>query len=222
MQRYPGDFPVGVKVAYVPADHEIRVDIDLPLLGAVPELDSAEYLVTKKELRYKRLTTPARNKRYQKVVAQMALRTLRCIFAADRGGLVHQVVCNGYVDTINTATGQPAHWCLVSVMVPREEFAGLDLANVDPEECLAYLHAKISKTPEKYQPVQPIIEYPWDDLHYADEADALVGLDGVKDLLELDGYEFEDLILQLCKAIPEFDEVRKLARGKTGESTWSR
>jgi restriction system protein len=216
MQRYPGDFPVGVKAAFMPADQELRVDVDLPLLSAVPEQESAEYLVTRKELRYKKLTVPARSKRYQKVVAQMALRTIRCIFTADRSRLVRQVVCNGYVDTINLATGQPAHWCLVSVMVPREEFDSLDLANVDPQECLAYLHAKVSKTPEKYQPVQPIIEYPWDDLHYADEADALASLDSVKNLLGLDGYEFEDLIVRLCKEIPEFDEVRKTRTRQDG------
>jgi hypothetical protein len=34
-------------------------------------------------------------------------------------------------------------------------------------------------------------------------------IDSVKNLLELDGYEFEDLILLLFKAIPDFDEVRK-------------
>ena len=44
----------------------------------------------------------------QLVIAQMALCTLRGIFIADRGGLVRTVACNGYVDTINTATGKPA------------------------------------------------------------------------------------------------------------------
>jgi restriction system protein len=209
VQRYPSDFPTGVKVAYLPADSELRVDVDLPLMTAIPELESAEYLVTKKQLKYKKLTAAARNKLYQQVVAQMALRTLRCVFAADRSGLVREAACNGYVDTVNTATGQDAHWCLVSVQVARGEFERLDLARVEPLDCLAYLHAKISKTPEKYQPVQPIIEYPWDDLHYAEEMDAAAGLDSVQNLLDLDGYEFEQLILKLCQAIPEFDEVRR-------------
>ena len=209
VQRYPSDFPTGVKVAYLPADRELRIDIDLPLMPAITELESAEYLVTKKELKYKKLTAAARNKVYQQVVAQMALRTLRCVFAADRRGLVLEAACNGYVDTIDTATGQDAHWCLVSVQVPRAEFERLDLARVDPMDCLAYLHAKVSKTPEKYQPVQPIIEYPWDDLHYADELDAAAGLDSVQNLLDLDGYEFEQLLVKLCQEIPEFDEVRR-------------
>lgn len=209
VQRYPSGFPTGVKVAYLPPDRELRIDIDLPLMTAIPELESAEYLITKKELKYKKLTPAARNKLYEQVVAQMALRTLRCVFTADREGLVLEAACNGYVDTTDTATGQDAHWCLVSVQVPRTEFERLDLARVDPLDCLAYLHAKISKTPEKYQPVQPIIEYPWDDLHYAEELDAAAGLDSVQNLLDLDGYEFEQLLVKLCQEIPEFDEVRR-------------
>ena len=209
VQRYPSDFPTGVRVAYLPADRELRIDIDLPLVRAIPQLESAEYLPTKKELKHKRLTAPARNELYQQVVAQMALRTLRCIFIADRDGLILEAACNGYVDTIDTATGQDAHLCLVSIQVPRVEFERLDLARVDPMDCLAYLHAKVSKTPEKYQPVQPIIEYPWDDLHYADELDAAAGLESVQNLLDLDGYEFEQLLVKLCQAIPEFDEVRR-------------
>jgi restriction system protein len=209
VQRYPSDFPTGVKVAYLPPDRELRIDIDLPLMTAIPELESAEYQTTKKELKYKKLTAAVRNKLYQQVVAQMALRTLRCVFAADREGLILEAACNGYVDTIDTATGQDAHWCLVSVQVPRAEFERLDLARVDPLDCLAHLHAKVSKTPEKYQPVQPIIEYPWDDLHYAEELDAAAGLDSVQNLLDLDGYEFEQLLVKLCQKIPEFDEVRR-------------
>lgn len=208
-QRYPSDFPTSVKIAYLPAEQQLVTDIDLPLLEAVPEMMSCEYLVTKKTLRYKTLSASARNSLYQLIVAQMALRTVRAVFAADRGRLTRTVACNGYVDTINTATGKDAHWCVVSVRVTRERFDELDLARVEPPDCLAYLDAKISRTPEKCLPVQPIIEYPWDDLPYSAELDSLAGLDTVQNLLDLDGYEFEKLILQLFEAIPEFDEVRR-------------
>lgn len=208
-QRYPSDFPTGVKVAYLPAEHQLVADIDLPMLDAIPELASCEYQPTKKAFKYTRMREPARNALYQLVIAQMALRTLRSLFLADGGRLAGAVVCNGYVDTINSATGQPAHWCLVSVEVKREMFETLDLTLVKPLDCLAYLHAKISRTPEKCSPVQPILDYPWDDLPYSDELDAVASLDTVQNLLDLDGYEFERLIVQLFEAIPVFDEVRR-------------
>jgi restriction system protein len=72
---------------------------------AIPALESAEYLVTKKELKYKKLAAAGRNEIYQQVVAQMALLALHCVFAADREGVILEAACNGYVDTVNAATG---------------------------------------------------------------------------------------------------------------------
>jgi restriction system protein len=216
-QRYPSDFPTGLKVAYLPAGRQLVADIDLPLLDAIPDLILCEYQPTRKVLKYAKMREPARNVLYQNVIAQMALRTIRSLFLADRGGIVEKFACNGYIDTINSATGQPAHWCLVTVEVERVEFEGLDLARVDPLDCLAHLHAKVSRTPEKCTPVQPILDYPWDDLPFSDEADAAAGLDTVQNLLDLDGYEFERLMVQLCEAMPYFDEVRRTrSRGDGG------
>lgn len=210
VQRYPSDFPTGVQASYYPAERQLRVRVDLPLLAAIPKFASAEYKPIKKELQHKKLSPTDRKKLYQAVVAQMALRTVRSVFVADRSGMVNEVVCDGYVDTVNTATGQNVRWCLVSVQVPRDEFAGLvlDAQQFDPVECLGYLHAKVSQTPEKYQPVQPILDYPWDDLPYAEETDATADLDQTQNLVGMNGYEFERLLLRLFQAIPEFDEVR--------------
>jgi hypothetical protein len=58
VQRYPTGFPTGTKVAYLPPDRELRIDIDLPLMTAIPELEAAEYLITKKELKYKSSAWP--------------------------------------------------------------------------------------------------------------------------------------------------------------------
>lgn len=47
------------------------------------------------------------------------------------------------------------------------------------------------------------------DLHYAEELDAAAGLDSTQNLLDLDGYGFEQLLVKLFQVIPEFDEVRR-------------
>jgi restriction system protein len=110
------------------------------------------------------------------------------------------------------STPQPARTCTGAWSACRSLVAISSywtLAESTRSTVLTYLHAKVSKTPEKYQPVQPIIEYPWDDLHYAEELDAAAGLDSVQNLLDLDGYEFEQLLVKLCQEIPEFDEVRR-------------
>jgi restriction system protein len=125
MQDHPSGFPTGVKVAYLPAKQQIIADIDLPLLDVLPEMASCEYLPTKRVLRQKPVGVQARNALYQSIISQLALRTVRTIFAADQSGLAQTVACNGYVDAINTATGQPVYWCLVSLKVTQEEFGQL-------------------------------------------------------------------------------------------------
>lgn len=215
--RYPADFPTTVKVAYLPVEGRLMVDIDLPLLDAMPEEKACEYVASKMALRYKALTQQERNALYNEVIGQMALRTIRSVFLADRQRRLETVVCNGYVDSINTATGQQAHWCLISVEVNRDVFDGLNLSQVKPLDCLSYLRAKVSRTPHRYHPVQPIIDYPWNDLPYADELDAAIDLDTTQNLLDLDGFEFERLMVQLFSAIPVITEVKPTrSRGDGG------
>lgn len=215
--RYPVDFPTDVKVAYQPVEACLMVDIDLPLMEAMPEQKACEYLTTRKALKYKALTQQERQTLYHLVIGQMALRTVRAVFLSDRGRRLERIVCNGYVDTINAATGRQVHWCLISVEVSRDVFDGLDLSRVKPLDCLAYLQAKVSRSPHQYHPVQPIIEYPWDDLPYAEEIDAAIDLDSTQNLLDLDGFEFERLMVQLFSAIPAFTEVRPTrSRGDGG------
>src|SRR5262249_12970985 len=101
-RRYPADFPAGIKVAYQPVENRLMVDLDLPLFEAVPEQSSCEYLTTRKTFKYKPLKLQERNTLYNKVIAQMALRTLRSVFLADRERRLGTVVCNGFVDAIDT------------------------------------------------------------------------------------------------------------------------
>ncbi len=206
-QRYPQGFPTNLRAAYVSAERRLFVEIELPLLDAVPTLRACEYQLRNKK--FKDYTVPVTERKaiYLQIIAQMMLRTLRTVFLADRHEKVCVVVCNGIVDTINRATGQPARPFLSSVQVTAEQFGELNLTQVDPLDCLTYLHAKTSRTPEKLVPVQPIIDYPWDDLPYADELDAAIDLDSCQNVLDLDGYEFERLMRQLFEAIG-FTEVR--------------
>jgi restriction system protein len=81
----PQRFPTGTKVVYLPAEREVVADFDLPLLDAIPKMASCEYQTTKKVLKHKPLSAQARNTLYQLVIAQMARRTLRCIFPRRPG-----------------------------------------------------------------------------------------------------------------------------------------
>ena len=69
------------------------------------------------------------------------------LFEADQTRHLDTIVFNGYVDTIDSATGQPSKPRLISFRTTRDTFLALDLAQVEALACLKGLNASVSKTP---------------------------------------------------------------------------
>ena len=134
---------------------------------------------------------------YTSVVAQVALRTLHEIIEADRLGLAETIVYNGFVDTVDAATGRPIKPTLVSVRTTRDTFLELDLARVEPTACLRHLGASFSKSPAELAPVRPVLEFDMVDKRFVTETDVLSGLDQRPNLMDLTPSEFESLITNL-------------------------
>lgn len=134
---------------------------------------------------------------YASVVAQVTLRTLHELFEADRASKLETIVFNGYVDTIDPATGQPSSPHLVTVRVAQDTFSALQLANVEPTACLKGLNASVSKSPAELVPVRPILEFDMVDPRFIQESDVLGALDQRPNLMELSPRDFESLITNL-------------------------
>ena len=134
---------------------------------------------------------------YASVVAQTTIRTLHELFEADRGTKLETIVFNGYVDTIDPATGKAIKPHLVTVRASRETFLQLDLGQVEPLACLKGLNATVSKSPSELVPVRPILEFDMVDPRFIQESDVLGALDERPNLMELSPRDFEALITNL-------------------------
>ena len=134
---------------------------------------------------------------YSSVVAQTTIRTMHELFEADRGSKLETIVFNGYVDTIDPATGKPVLPNLVTVRASRDTFLQLDLRNVEPLACLKGLNASVSKSPSELLPVRPILEFDMVDPRFIQESDVLGALDQRPNLMELSPRDFESLITNL-------------------------
>jgi restriction system protein len=134
---------------------------------------------------------------YSSVVAQLTLRTVGELFAADTAGHIDSIVFNGVVDTIDPGSGQPIRPCLITLRTTREVFNQLDLARVEPLACLKHLSASVSKSPAELVPVRPVLEFSMVDPRFIAESDALSLLDERPNLLELTPGEFEVLVQNL-------------------------
>ncbi|NCC35262.1 MAG: restriction endonuclease [Chloroflexia bacterium] len=196
-RRSPDDFPQQVKVAYVPESKQVVIAYDLPLLDVVPDIASYKYVKANDEIVAIPRPPSQRATLYTAVLAQITLRTLYEIFTADDVGHVETVIFNGYIATIDRATGQPERPCVVTVRTSREAFSRINLAQVDPLVCLKGLHATVSKNPAERIPVRPVLEFSMVDARFVDEIDVLSGLDQRPNLMELTPTEFEALIANL-------------------------
>jgi len=194
---YPESFPCQHRMAFVPESKQLVVELELPSLEVVPAVRRYKYVRARDAV--EESTRPASQIKslYAQVVAQTTLRTLHELFEADRSQHLETTVFNGYVNTIDPATGRPIKPHLVSLRTTREAFLALDLANVEPLACLKGLNASVSKSPSELLPVRPVLEFDMVDPRFIQESDVLGTLDQRPNLMELSPKEFESLISNL-------------------------
>ncbi len=194
---YPDGFSRTHKLAFVPESRQLVVEYELPPMSVVPAIKSHKYVKARDAIEDTSRPATQVKRLYSLVVAQTALRSLHELFGADRDAKIESIVFNGYVDTIDPATGKTIAPHLVTVRVSRDTFLALDLANVEPLACLKGLNASVSKSPSELIPVRPILEFDMVDPRFVQESDILGTLDQRPNLMELSPRDFESLITNL-------------------------
>lgn len=176
--------------------HLVVVDYKLPPLDIVPHASSYKVDKTTADLVPIKRTTAERNGIYQSLVAQVTLLCLRAVFGPEADTL-RTVVFNGFVESVDVASGHLTQACLISVRVTSTQFHALQLHQVDPVACLRALHAAVSPRPSELVAVQPIMRLDMTDSRFVTEDDVLSSLQTRPNLLELTPSEFESLITNL-------------------------
>lgn len=194
---YPEGFPKTYRMAFVPESKQLVIEYELPTLDAIPTDKQYRYIKARDAIESSDRPASWVKTIYSSVVAQTTIRTLHEIFEADRDAKIDTIVFNGYVKTIDPATGKPITPHLVTVRASRDAFLQLDLRNVEPLACLKGLNASVSKSPSELVPVRPILEFDMVDPRFIQESDVLGSLDERPNLMELTPGEFESLITNL-------------------------
>jgi restriction system protein len=194
---YPDGFPQGYRIAFVPESRQLVVEYELPTVAIVPAVRQYKYVKARDAVEDSPRPATQIKALYAQVVAQTTLRTIHELFEADRHDRLETIVFNGFVNTIDPATGQPVKPHLVTVRTSKDLFAQLGLGNVDPLACLKGLNASVSKSPSELVPVRPILEFDMVDPRFIQESDVLGQLDERPNLMELSPGEFESLITNL-------------------------
>jgi restriction system protein len=104
---------------------------------------------------------------------------------------------NGWVNSINKATGKEENNCILSIQAEKAEFMGIDLANVDPRTCFQTLKGVASSKLSSLTPIQPILQINRNDKRFVESYEVANQIDTSTNLAAMDWEDFENLIREL-------------------------
>lgn len=198
---YPDGFPHEFRAAYVPESKQLVIDYELPPSTVVPNVVEHRYVKAKDEIQQKPKKLTEIRKLYQDIVAATTLRTCHELLESDQAGHLDVIVFNGFVQTIDPATGKDVRPCLVSLRVTRERFTEIDLSRIDKTVCLRNLGAQVSPQPYEIQPVKPLVDFDMVDKRFVEQSDVLSDLESRSNLMDLNPFEFENFVGNLFKQL---------------------
>jgi restriction system protein len=196
-QGWPEGLPRQLAASYSGPERRLVLNWELPPFSIVPETSVVRYMPGAD--RDKEVARPIGERRtvYRDLLAQCLLLVLREVFGADRSEVLDSVVLNGFVDDTDPATGHRTQTFVATAMVDRADFTAVNLAQVDPVDCLVDgLHGELSARPDRRTPVAPV--------RLPGEAGRGVVSHGggeEPDLFAMDPLEFEELVAELFRAM---------------------
>ncbi len=195
--EYPHYFPQEFNLDYNPETKILIVDYSLPSVENIPKLKEVKYVKSRDELVEIFLSESEVNKLYDRLIYQITLRTIHEIYESDVINAIDSVVFNGYVESINKATGQTVTACIVSIQANRQEFMSINLVNVDPKACFKNLKGVGSSKLHSLTPIAPILNISREDKRFISSYEVAGELDETCNLAAMDWEDFEHLIREL-------------------------
>jgi restriction system protein len=195
--KYPDSFPKDFDLEYNPETTIIIVEYLLPSLDCFPTLTEVRYIATKKEMKENYLSESQVNKMFDESIYKITLRTIHELFEADEANALLAVIFNGWVDSINKATGKMVTNCIVSIQVQKNEFLEINLSNIDPRTCFKNLKGIGCSKLSGMAAIQPIAQINKADNRFISPQEVIDKLNEGDNLAAMDWQDFEHLIREI-------------------------
>jgi len=195
--NYPNDFPRTFHLDYNPETGMLIVNYSLPNINLMPRIKEVKYVKSKNELVEVPLVESTVNKMYDSVVYQITLRTLHELFESDVDSMIEAIVLNGWVESIDTATGKNVNRCIISIQTNRQEFSQIDLAKVDPKACFKKLKGIGSSALHSWTAIAPIVNINREDKRFVQGYEVAKDLEESFNLAGMPWEDFEHLVREL-------------------------
>lgn len=195
--KYPDSFPQNFELEYNPNNRILIIEYQLPPFDAFPTIKEVKYIATRKELKESCMSESQLNKMFDESMYKITLRTIHEIFEADSANAIEAVSFNGWVKSINKATGKENNNCILTIQVKKDEFLEIDLSRIDPKICFKNLKGVASSKLSSLTPVKPILQLSKRDKRFVDSYDVANSVDNSTNLAAMDWKDFEHLIREL-------------------------
>jgi restriction system protein len=199
--EYPESFPQGNILSFNQSSGVLIVDFELPNQSSFPAIKEVKYVAARQQFQEVPVSDTWLKKTYDEVLYQIALRTIYEIYRADESEVIKSVVFNGWVQSIDKATGVETHGCILSVQASREEFLEINLSQVEPKACFRKLKGVSSSKLTELTPVRPILSISREDHRFVEGYAVAESLDDRTNLAAMDWLDFENLIRELFEQV---------------------
>lgn len=195
--KYPDSFPQDFELEYNPENKILIIEYQLPSIEMLPKIKEVKYIASRKELKENYISETQQTKMFDDTIYKITLRTLQELFEADKANALEAISFNGWVRSFNKATGKEENNCIMSIQVKKEEFVGIDLANVDPKICFRTLKGVASSKLSSLTPIQPILQISKVDKRFIEGHEVAKNLNDETNIAAMDWEDFEHLIREL-------------------------
>ena len=195
--EYPDYFPQEWDIDYQAESKILIVDYSLPDIENLPVTKEVKYVISRDEFTETHLSRAVLNKLYDGLLYQIALRTIHELYEADVVNALDSVVFNGWVDSVDKATGQDVNSCIMSVQASKDEFLAINLSRVDPKACFKQLKGVGSSKLHGLSPVAPIVNIDKTDRRFTSAYEVVDEIGEFDNLAAMDWQDFENLIREV-------------------------
>ncbi len=197
LSDFPDDSRRKLNLEYVPATKILIVDYLLPAPDDLPRVKELKYVKSRDEEVEVYFSEKEFNEIHDDVLYQICLRSLYELFETDDANALSAVVYNGWIESVDKATGNDTKACVMSVHAKKEEFQKINLARVDPKACFKALKGIGSSTLHSLTPIAPVLKISRDDKRFVASYEVAGQLDERTNLAAMDWEDFEHLIREL-------------------------
>lgn len=193
--EYPDSFPKGFELEYNPDTKILIVEYSLPAIEQLPTLNEVKFI--KNELKEYYISENQLLKIFDNTMYNITLRSIHELFEADVINAIEAISFNGWVNSLNKATGKRDNNCILSIQVKKKEFIEIKLENVDAKTCFKNFKGVGSSKLSGLTPIQPILQINRTDKRFTSHYDVADSMDNSTNLASMDWEDFEHLIREV-------------------------